>query len=204
MLAVVALGSAFGGIMRIRTITALAGVLVAGLAAVSCQTLNGAECQTASWYELGQRDGLEGQPVTQVARHLEACGKYGLPIDDASWRRGWEAGIRQYCVPENGLNLGLSGAGQSASCPADLAQPFMSAYAVGKRVYDARAERGRVEAELNELNRKIVEAKSEEERSALSPQVFVKQNELLMSDRRVRDADWELDRYRDRGRGLGY
>ncbi|MDW6025677.1 DUF2799 domain-containing protein [Mesorhizobium sp. BAC0120] len=189
---------------RSKMIAALAGVLVSGLTAVSCQTLNQAECQTASWYDLGQRDGLEGQPVTQVARHLEACGEYGLPVDNASWRRGWEAGIRQYCVPENGLNLGLSGSGQNSSCPADLAQAFMNAYAVGQRVHDARAERSRVEAELNDLNGKMVEAKSQEERSALSSQVFLKQNELLMSDRRVRDADWELDRYRNRSSAAGY
>jgi hypothetical protein len=188
--------------MRIQAIAAFGVVVAASLATVSCQTLNQAECQTAGWYELGQRDGVEGRAVTHVARHLEACSRYGMSVDDAAWRAGWEKGIRQYCVPENGLSLGLSGASQSSSCPADMAQPFMQAYTVGRRVYDARAERDRIQTELSDLNRRMVEAKTQEERASLSSQVILKQNDLLMSERRLRDAEWELETYRRQAAGL--
>ncbi|WP_419910475.1 DUF2799 domain-containing protein [Hoeflea sp.] len=168
--------------------------LAVPLALSACATLNEAECQTANWRDLGQRNGQEGRASSYVVEHEKACQRYGTPVDAASWRAGWEVGIRQYCRPQNGLIVGTEGKYYAQSCPADVAPGFLRTYAIGKRVYDARQERDRVRAEIDSLTGEIAEAGDSEERARLATQLSFKQNELFRAQRRLRDAEIEADR----------
>ncbi|EHK56944.1 hypothetical protein MAXJ12_12297 [Mesorhizobium alhagi CCNWXJ12-2] len=172
------------------------GAAAAGLMALSsCATLNEQQCATVSWVQLGQEDGAAGRPASYVQQHEQACSKHKLPVNRAEWQTGWDVGIRAYCTPANGLSEGREGRYYANSCPADLAADFQTAYHIGKRLYDARTERTRVQNELDALLVKLKDAKKREEQDALRLEIDLKRSSLYSADSRVRDAERALDFY---------
>ncbi|MEX3008165.1 DUF2799 domain-containing protein [Hoeflea sp. TYP-13] len=180
--------------MRSTRLSAATSILIIPLVLSACATLNEAECQTANWRDLGQRDGQQGRASSYIVEHEKACARYGTPVDGQSWRAGWEVGIRQFCSPQNGLQVGREGKYYAQSCPADVAPGFLRTYAVGKRVYDARTERDRIRSDIDDLNRSVTDAKDDQERSRLQTQLILKQNELYLAQQRLTDAELEADR----------
>jgi hypothetical protein len=172
------------------------GAAAAGLMALSsCATLNKEQCTTVNWGQLGREDGTAGRPTAYVQHHEKACSKHKLPVNRAEWQTGWDAGIRAYCTPANALREGSAGHYYANSCPSDLAADFQTPYHIGKRLYDARTERTRVQNELDALLVKLKDAKKREEQHALRLEIDLKRSALYSADSRVRDAERALDFY---------
>jgi hypothetical protein len=176
---------------RLRTVAA---ILIVPLMLSACATLNEAECETANWRDLGQRNGQEGRASSYIAEHEKACSGFGLPVDGASWRAGWEIGIRQYCTPQNGLREGREGSYYSQSCPSDVAPGFLRTYAVGKRVYEAKRERESISDDIDRLHESIGSAEDEKARSELQTKLTIRQSELRSAQDRLLYAEREADR----------
>jgi hypothetical protein len=171
------------------------GAAATGLMALSsCATLNEQQCATVRG-QLGQEDGVAGQPASYIQQHEKACSKHKLPVNRTEWQTGWDVGIRAYCTPANALSEGGAGRYYANSCPADLAADFQTAYHIGKRLYDARTERTRVQNELDALLVKLKDAKKREEHRALRLEIDLKRSSLYSADSRVRDAERALDFY---------
>ena len=179
--------------MQTHWLKAAALVLVAPLVLAACATLNEAQCQTENWRDLGQRSGQEGRASSYVVEHEKACAGYGLPVDSAVWRFGWEIGIRQYCRPQSGLKVGREGKIYAQSCPADVALGFLHTYAVGKRVYDAGQRRDTISREIDTLNASIGSASDPQERADLQTNLIPKQSELRAAQDRLLDAERQAD-----------
>ncbi len=160
----------------------------------ACATLNEAECETSNWRDLGQRNGQDGRASSYVIEHEKACARFGLPVDSASWRAGWEIGIRQYCTPQNGLRQGKEGKNYAQSCPADVAPGFLRTYAIGKQVYDARREREKISDQIDKLQESIGDAEDEEARNELQTKLILKQSELRFAQDRLLEAERQADR----------
>ncbi|MCO5059244.1 MAG: DUF2799 domain-containing protein, partial [Rhizobiaceae bacterium] len=143
----------------------------------------------------GVTDGQTGRPQTYVKLHRDACGKHGLPVDEQSWRDGWEVGIRSYCTPQTGLREGREGRSYSQSCPPDVAPGFENAYEVGRRVHDARAERDRIQREIDSLLANIGKTESKDERRALRTRISSLETQLYIAEGRIREAELAYDRY---------
>ncbi len=170
--------------------------LVVPLLISACATLDEAECQTANWRDLGQRNGQEGRASSFVVEHEKACASHGIPVDSAAWRAGWEIGIRQYCRPLNGLLVGREGKSYAQSCPADVAPGFLHTYTIGRRVYEARQRRNTISSEIDTLNASIGSASDPKERADLQSELVLKQSELRAAQDRLLDAEREADRIR--------
>lgn len=134
----------------------LFSILIAGLAILSaCATLDENECKLADWRQLGDRDGSQGYPSGRIAQHAKACGKHGLPVDDAAYRAGWQAGIGRYCVAQNGFDLGRRGGSYRNSCPPPLAAPFEAAYRPARDLFDAERELEDAENRIDDIIHEI-------------------------------------------------
>ncbi|MEP3276090.1 MAG: DUF2799 domain-containing protein [Stappiaceae bacterium] len=182
--------------MRLGWLQRTTLVLIFPLLLSACVTLNESECETANWRDLGQRNGQSGRAASYVVEHEKACAKYGIPVDSASWRAGWEVGIRQYCTPQNGLRVGRNGSSYAQSCPADVAPGFERAYKVGKRVHSAKRDRDAITREIDRLNSSIGAAADEKERLEIQTSLIVKQSELRSAEDRLRDAERDADQIR--------
>lgn len=115
----------------------IAGLLLALSIAGGCATMSESECINADWREVGRNDGLEGKRQTQLARHYDACVKYGITPDQDEYMAGREAGLTVYCTQDGGYWEGRNGAGYQRVCPASSEPAFLAGYRAGQSVYDA-------------------------------------------------------------------
>ena len=124
--------------------------LLALLTTAGCanRSLSAHQCQAGDWQTVGYRDALNGRNQGYLLEHQNACGRHEIVPDAQAYRSGWAEGIREYCQPQRGYDLGISGGRQRNVCPADLASGYRSAYEDGRVLYLARHEVNRLESKI--------------------------------------------------------
>ena len=168
----------------IRSLFRLVAGTVLFLSVLSgCASMSEKECLTANWLDQGYRDGRNGQPLSRLEDHREACQKVGVIPDRNRYFKGRDSGILEYCTPENALYEGRQGRSYRHSCPAHLERNFLIYYQDGKRIYEA-------EQRVDELNRQSMQLQN----SLKKEKDDTKRNHLR---RELRNMDQELRRARD-------
>lgn len=104
--------------------------LVAG-----CTGFGQIDCQSADWALVGFEDGESGKPISDIRDYQEACSDQASSMDLSAYKIGYEEGVRAYCQPENGFELGQNGVQYLVVCPADLSLDFQREYLDGIRFY---------------------------------------------------------------------
>ena len=123
-------------------------LLLAVSIAGGCATMSESECINADWREVGRNDGLEGKRQTQLARHYDACVRYGITPDRDEYMAGREAGLTVYCTQDSGYWEGRYGGGYERVCPASSEPAFLAGYRAGQSVYDAIENIRSIRAEM--------------------------------------------------------
>jgi hypothetical protein len=144
-------------------------IVIVGLQ--GCASLSQDECLTADWHTIGYEDGLNGRQPVRIADHRKSCAKHGVAPDLARYEQGRQAGLKQYCVPQKGFNLGVSGQRYNGVCPADAEPGFLQAYSEGKQIYEVKTQIRRLD-EILRVN--------ESELASLKESMREKQTELVM------------------------
>ena len=68
-------------------------VVIAAMAlAAGCAGMSEAECRSANWYQLGERDALIYGLRPQIDQHAYACSKFGVQAAEKGYIQGWEVG----------------------------------------------------------------------------------------------------------------
>jgi hypothetical protein len=181
--------------------------MIAGLGLVtSCATMSPDQCATADWRQVGYNDGAEGRATERFADHAKACAKAGFAADQNLYMTGRADGLRLYCRPERGFSLGRSGSSFTPVCPPGTDAAFRIAYEDGRRFWSAdyarqnaenalnnlRNERDRTERHIDDNERALINAKSDEERRRIREELIRLRNERASLDRRLPDAEHEL------------
>ncbi len=91
-------------------------------------------CKEINWYEQGVKDGQCGVQRS-LRTEIEDSSKYGLLVDAFAYKEGWHRGIRQFCTPCMGMEIGAQGRPCPCFCPPDLAGPFRAAWYQGAKCY---------------------------------------------------------------------
>lgn len=128
-----------------------AALLLGTLLLAGCASMDEDECLSADWRLVGYEDGAAGRGAAQIGEYRQACADYRISPDMNAYREGREAGLREYCRPQNGYRLGQAGGGYSGVCPVDLEDEFRAAYDDGLRLYKARS---RVRVTRNRIRKK--------------------------------------------------
>ncbi len=111
-------------------------ITMAALSLTSCAPhLNQAQCKSMNWYNVGFEDGSQGQVQRDLSGDITDCAKFKLKVNTRAYAKGWRAGTRRFCQPNNGFNLGAQGATYNPVCPNDLAAAFNQSYRKGLRRY---------------------------------------------------------------------
>ena len=105
-------------------------------------------CQELDWYELGRQDGTQGSQATR--RSVAAvCDESDQSLSEALYNNGFDAGVSQYCAPQNGFELGRSGQPIVAGvCPNLQQEEFVQRYEQGQRFT-------RLEKQSQDIERRI-------------------------------------------------
>ena len=141
----------------------IAGILslIALLALSGCAGMSADECALSDWRTIGFEDGSMGYTADRVGSHRKACAKHGVAPDFEAYQSGWREGVRQFCQPSRGFNVGASGARYNGICPSDMEPEFVDAYNAGHRLYNLRAS---VNQATNQINARKAALERKEDR----------------------------------------
>jgi hypothetical protein len=130
---------------------------VLGLAVflAACSTMSAEECQLAQWRDVGQRDGLRGEPLSLLSERNEDCAKVGVVMDHHAYQQGRALGLSNFCRIENAVPLGLSGAAYAGVCPPAVDGPFQQRYQVAHGVFVLRRELKSLDDRSESLERRL-------------------------------------------------
>ncbi|NVJ59953.1 MAG: DUF2799 domain-containing protein [Gammaproteobacteria bacterium] len=178
-------------------------IVVSLLGLQSCATLSKEECRAADWRTIGFSDGARGYASGRISDHREACAEYGVAPNLQQYLAGHKEGIRNYCVPNQGFDLGRRGTQYNGICPADLEPAFLSSYRQGQEIYVIERDIKQFERERNDLiseHDSLLKEIEDNERIIVSdntsPQL---RRELLEQNRRleqlVEEKDFEINQY---------
>lgn len=113
----------------------VATLIAVAVALGGCTTMNQNECMAVDWRTIGYEDGANGYSGDHIAQHRRACAKYGVTPDLNLYQAGRAQGLREYCRPQNGYEVGVRGGSYNGSCPADMQDGFVDAYQSGRQLY---------------------------------------------------------------------
>ncbi len=118
-----------------------AGILaISGLLGLSgCASMSGDECLTSDWQMIGYEDGSRGYGAERLGEHRKACAKHGVTPDLTAYRTGRKEGLRDFCQPARGYNLGTRGGHYNGVCSAELEGDFLDAYRAGYHLYELQS-----------------------------------------------------------------
>lgn len=100
-----------------------------------CASLSEEDCLTADWAVMGEADGQQGRPVSEINRYRRQCAQYGIVPDTEAYLEARDRGLALYCTNSNGYDEGRSGAPHNLVCPAALEPGFRRGYDLGRAVY---------------------------------------------------------------------
>lgn len=169
--------------LRFVRVAAACGVVGALALLGGCASMSKEECRSADWREVGYHDGVKGLARSRVEDHAKACAEAGVGVDRQVYFEARERGIRQYCYPPNGMNVGRAGQGYGDVCPPDLEPAFLCQYQLGRAVYDAEQRISSLDSQQRSLEDRLRKADKDDERAKLRNQ--------------LRDLDRDLRRARD-------
>lgn len=130
-------------------------LMLIGLAAGGCATMDKDECLVADWRLIGFQDGVQGKSAAAVGTYRKDCAGYHVVPDLDAYQAGRREGLQQYCVPANGFRLGDAGRAYNAVCPAATERAFRGAYNTGRDIYLARSRVNSTQSQIQQKQQAI-------------------------------------------------
>ncbi|MBK4734195.1 DUF2799 domain-containing protein [Noviherbaspirillum pedocola] len=197
--------------------------MVFALACGACSTMSPEQCRNADWRQVGYADGVEGYPGSRIQDHASACAASNVTPDLTAYLAGRADGLRIYCQPEKGFDVGRKGRPDNAGdCPEPMRSAFLEQYQRGRQINAIESEISSLSSSLENERRmqrrnddRIDEIRKELGRQNLDP---ARRNTLLEEMNRIverkedngrrrlrlqRDIDDAQRRLDDRLRGFG-
>ena len=134
--------------MKFPSVVLASALLLGGCASRPSVSQN--QCAAGDWETIGYRDGVKGLRSSRLLDHQDACVEHGITPTRGQYMVGWEAGIREYCEPNNGYYVGERGWSHNNVCPADMRGAFLVAYQEGRALYRARSDVANLERHIDQ------------------------------------------------------
>ena len=144
-------------------------LIVFALLLTGCESMTVSECKVADWSRVGAADGAKGESDRRIADYTEDCGKAGIVPNAKAYRRGWDAGIVQFCTAANGWREGVLGHSSKASvCQGQTGYSVFSQYLeAGLEVYRLNEKLQRNAREIARLQDKLEASKKDDEKKVI-------------------------------------
>lgn len=157
------------GVLFFAMNTRIALLIPLAVALAGCESMSVSECRVADWTRVGMADGSAGVSEQRIASYTEDCGKAGVMPNAQAYRRGWDAGIVQFCTPANGWREGVQGnSGKASVCQGQAGFAGFSHYLdLGMQVHRMQELLQRNGQESSRLQARLEASKSDEEKKNL-------------------------------------
>lgn len=169
-----------------------------------CSTLSEQECRSADWYQLGAKDGQQGERANLLDEHKESCKSYGVRPDESRYLEGREAGLKEYCQLGNAFRIGTNGEEYKGTCPLEVDAAFRRNNTAALEVYNSKKKIEDVDRKLARKEHELAEKDlSDKEKVRLLGEIreLDRQRERLRSDLHYQER--ELSHLMDEARYRG-
>jgi hypothetical protein len=161
-------------------------VAITGFLGLSgCASMSGDECLTSDWQMIGFEDGSRGYGSERLSEHRKACAKHGVTPDLEAYRHGREQGLREFCQPSRGFNLGSRGGRYNGVCSAEMEPDFLDAYRAGYHLYELQANVNSANAQINAKEHELEHINDtirDKEAALIDPETTTQDRILLLAD----------------------
>ncbi|GGD18750.1 hypothetical protein GCM10011342_29320 [Aquisalinus flavus] len=133
----------------------LTGLFIACAFLSACVSMSEDDCLSANWAAIGANDGVNGAAYSTLETRINQCREYGVEANLTAYNRGYEDGLRTYCTPRNGFEVGSRGSSYNNVCPVELEPEFLAGYNEGRELYRLESNLRSAESALNSLYAQI-------------------------------------------------
>ena len=108
-------------------------------------------CEQRDWYESGRRDGAQGATLDRLSQYKRECGAQFNAFWETMYTNGRNAGLVEYCSPDNSYELGRMGIAYLYVCPSTTEGEFLAGYRRGQKAREIEIENQKLDAEIDSL-----------------------------------------------------
>jgi hypothetical protein len=138
--------------MHIITKSVKTTLIAATLLLAACAQQPPEVCQEIDWYELGRQDGTRGFDTNKRREVAVQCESSDPSLSEALYHNGFDSGVSQFCLPENGFQLGQDNRPvQPDICPPMMREEFLQSYTNGQNAKNLKAQKKTLDARLLNL-----------------------------------------------------
>lgn len=177
-----------------RSVSTLSAAVCLLLLVAGCSSMSEKDCLSANWTDQGYRDGRNGQPLSRIEDHREACATVGVVPDRQQYLAGREVGIREYCTPANAVREGRLGRGYRNACPMQLERNFLAYHELGYQVYRSEQRLDSLNREMQRKQRELDKEKNDAKRQQLRRELRHLDSRLSQARRDLHDEERRLQR----------
>ena len=177
----------------------IAGILIvlALLGLQGCASMSADECIAGDWYAIGFEDGARGYTADAMSNRRKACAKHGIRADFQAYQDGREEGLKEFCQPQRGFNLGAGGGRYHGVCPSHLEGGFLDAYRTGSQLYTLRSNVNSATYAINAKERELEDLEAAirgKEAMLIAADTTVQDRILIIADlKRMNERTGELE-----------
>lgn len=111
-------------------------------------------CAGIDWWEAGRTDGVAGHSIFKLDDHKRRCGE---AVDSDLYLNGRDAGLIDFCTPQQAFSSGRAGLPYENVCPANVEPDFLRSYQLGARLHALESQDLDLEARITHLTRLLGE-----------------------------------------------
>ncbi len=142
------------------------------LAACASRPADKASCDQRDWFELGRHDGAQGATEDILNRHSKDCRKQFRSDWETMYANGRNAGLVEYCSPDNGFQLGKMGIAYMYVCPSTMESKFLSSYRKGQRARELEIENKKLDSKIDTISEKLSASRNEFEKARMGHEII--------------------------------
>ncbi len=161
------------GTMSVGQFVRIFGIFAAALA-IGCTSTGKVEklsCDQKDWYELGRADGAKGATLDKFAAHKADCGDGFNAFWETMYTNGRNAGLVEFCAPENSYEMGRMGVAYHYVCPSTMEAAFLEGYRRGQQARELEIANQKLDAEIDELIAKLTQAGDQYEKRQIASEL---------------------------------
>ena len=140
-------------------------LLMISLATSACvSTPETIVCPHRDWFEVGRQDGTLGKDFQELFNYQKQCANSKNRPDPILYTNGRNAGLIEYCSPQNALEAGRLGQKYHEVCPEYLEQEFLDYFTKGQKIFTLQKDNANIDSKVrglfSRLTRQVLDSES--------------------------------------------
>jgi len=111
-------------------------------------------CTERDWFEVGRRDGSQGRTQDQALQYHKECPQFSQQFETI-YTNGRNAGLVEFCAPDNAFSLGRMDVAYRYVCPATVEGQFLQDYRRGQSARTLEIEGKKLDARIERLSEEL-------------------------------------------------